>query len=80
MKIVDSFDLFDTILGKKNNNQNIIFNRCMELNKLPNFTEIREQAEIKAKEKNKFYNLHHIYKYIQNHYKLNYSKLINCIY
>jgi hypothetical protein len=79
MKIVDSFDLFDTILGKKNNNQNIIFNKCMELNKLPNFTEIREQAEIKAKEKNKFYNLHHIYKYIQNHYKLNYSKLINCI-
>jgi len=79
MKIVDSFDLFDTILGKKNNNQNLIFNKCMELNKLPNFIEIREQAQIKAKEKNNFYNLHHIYKYIQNHYKLNYSKLINCI-
>lgn len=79
MKIVDSFDLFDTILGKKINDQTALFNKCMELNKLPNFTEIRIDSELKAKEKNKFYNLHHIYKYIQNHYKLNYSKLINCI-
>jgi hypothetical protein len=79
MKIVDSFDLFDTILGKKTNDQTALFNKCMELNKLPNFTEIRIQSEIKAKEKNPFYNLNHIYKYVQNHYKLNYSKLINSI-
>jgi len=79
MKIVDSFDLFDTILGKKINDQTALFNKCMVLNKLPNFTEIRIDSELKAKERNKFYNLHHIYKYIQNHYKLNYSKLINCI-
>ena len=79
MKIVDSFDLFDTILGKKINDQTTLFNKCMALNKLSNFTEIRIESELKAKEKNKFYNLHHIYKYIQNHYKLNYSKLINCL-
>jgi len=79
MKIVDSFDLFDTILGKKINDQTTLFNKCMALNKLSNFTNIRIESELKAKEKNKFYNLHHIYKYIQNHYKLNYSKLINCL-
>jgi len=77
MKIVNSFDLFDTILGKKINDQTTLFNKCMELNKLTNFTNIRIEAELKAKEKNKLYNLVNIYKYIQNHYKLNYSKLIN---
>jgi len=79
MKTVNSFDLFDTILGKKDTNQSIIFIKCMELNKLENFVEIRINSEEKAKQMNPYYNLNNIYKFIQNHYKLSYSKLINYI-
>ena len=79
MKIVNSYDLFDTILGRKVNNQNEIFKRCMLLNKLENFVIVRFEAEQKAKEENIYYNLTTIYKFIQSHYKLNYSKIIQYI-
>ena len=61
MKTVNSFDLFDTILGKKDTNQSIIFIKCMELNKLENFVEIRINSEEKAKQMNPYYNLNNIY-------------------
>jgi hypothetical protein len=79
MKIVNSFDLFDTLIGRKINNQDEIFDKCKILNKLDNFVEIRINSEKLAKENNIYYNLLDIYKYIQKHYKLTYSKTIQCL-
>lgn len=79
MKIVNSFDLFDTLIGRKVNNQLEIFKSCEILNNLLNFSTVRFDAENKAKENNIYYNLLQIYKYIQENYKLSYSQTIKCM-
>jgi hypothetical protein len=79
MKIVNSYDLFDTILGRKINNRIEFFNNCMKNNFLNDFISVRIIAEEKAKDENPYYNLLNIYKHIQNHYKLNYSKTIQVL-
>ena len=79
MKIVNSFDLFDTLIGRKVNNQLEIFKSCEVLNNLLNFSTVRFDAENKAKENNIYYNLLQIYKYIQENYKLSYSQTIKCM-
>lgn len=79
MKIVNSYDLFDTILGRKINNRIEFFIKCMKNNNLIDFVSQRIIAEQKAKDENPYYNLINIYKHIQNHYQLNYSKTIDAI-
>jgi len=76
MKFVKSFDIFDTIIGRTINTQSDFFKKCMLLNNLTDFINIRIQSEEKAKVENNFYTLMNIYKYIQLHYKLSYTKTI----
>jgi predicted HAD superfamily hydrolase len=79
MRIINSYDLFDIILGRKINNQIDFFNKCMIKNTLENFVSIRIISEQKANIENSYYNLFHIYKFIQEHYKLSYAKTIEFI-
>jgi hypothetical protein len=79
MRIVNSYDLFDIILGRKINNQIDFFNKCMIKNKLDDFINIRIISEQKANIENSYYNLFNIYKFIQENYKLSYSETIQFI-
>jgi hypothetical protein len=74
MRIVKSYDLFDTIIGRKLFNNIDFFNKCMVLNKLEDFTNIRINSEQKCKNVNNFYNIFNIYKFIQEHYNLSYQE------
>jgi len=76
MKFVKSFDIFDTIIGRTVNNSTEFFKKCMQLNNLIDFINVRIQSEEKAKLENNFYTLMNIYKYIQLHYRLSYTKTI----
>jgi predicted HAD superfamily hydrolase len=77
MKIINSYDLFDIILGRKINNQIDFFNNCMSINKLEDFKNIRIISEQRASLENNCYNLSNIYKFIQEHYKLSFTQTIN---
>jgi hypothetical protein len=74
MKIINSYDLFDIILGRKINNQIDFFTKCMNINTLEDFKNVRIISEQRASLENSYYNLSNIYKFIQEHYKLSFTQ------
>jgi hypothetical protein len=55
MRIINSYDLFDIILGRKINNKIDFFNKCMSNNKLLDFVNVRIISEQKAQVDNIYY-------------------------